>query len=74
MKVYLRGGGVQYGMASNLLRSSVNFLLLVGEFTPEFVDDQLFTLHLLSLHVRFLQQTLRGVVHVLDKREPWTGS
>lgn len=74
MKVYLHGGGVQYEMASNLQRGSVNFLLLVGNFTPEFVDDQLFALHLLSLHMRFLQQTLRGVVHVLDKREPRTGS
>lgn len=74
MKVYLRGGGVQSGIASNLLRGSVNFLPLVGDFTREFVDDQLFALHLLSLHVRFLQQTLRGVVHVLDKREPPTGS
>lgn len=74
MKVYLHGGGVQYDMASNLQRGSVNFLPLVGNFTPEFVDDQLFALHLLSLHMRFLQQTLRGVVHVLDKREPRTGS
>lgn len=74
MKVYLRGGGAQYGTASNLQRGSVHFLPLVGDFTPEFVDDQLFALHLLSLHVRFLQQTLRGAVHVLDKREPRTGS
>lgn len=43
---------------SNLHHSSINFLLLAGEFIPEFFNDDLFALHVLPLQVRLLQQAL----------------
>ncbi len=51
---------------SNLLVGSLNFLLLGGDFFVQLTDEWLLLLYLIFLHLLVSQQTLQGVVHVLE--------